>query len=202
VRVLTFCGSWHPVSANRGLLDVVAGRLRAAGVEVVEFDGLEDIAPFDPQLVDDPYDDVRDLRAIIAAADAVIIAAPEYAGALAGSTKNALDWMVGSGSFYEKSVGVACAGTTGGWFARRDLAQTLAWQGAFVVAHIGVGAPRTKSDERGRFTDPATIDAIESFTDGVVRLAGAARTEQISQARAVAVELGIDPHRVAGGADA
>lgn len=198
------------MSANRALLDVVTRHLRSAGVAVVEFDGLEGIAPFtpqlvnpqlvNPQLVDDPYDEVRDLRALIVAADAVIIAAPEYAGALAGSTKNALDWMVGSGSFYEKPVGVACAGTTGGWFARRDLAQTLAWQGAFVVAHIGIGAPRTKSDDQGRFTDAATIRAIESFTDDVVGRATVDRAEQIVHARTVATDLGIDPLRIAGGA--
>ena len=190
------------MSANRGLLDEAARHLRAHGVEVAEFDGLEDIAPFDPQLVDDPDDDVQDLRRLVGTADAVLIAAPEYAGALAGSTKNALDWMVGSGSMYDRPVGVACAGTTGGWFARRDLAQTLAWQGALVIAHLGIAAPRTKSDELGRFTDAVTIAGIETFADDVVRRASAGRAEQIAHARAIAVELGVDPQRVAGGTDA
>ena len=199
MQVLTFCGSWHPVSANRGLLDEVTRHLRAGGTTVVEFDGLEDIAPFDPQLVDDPDDDVEALRRLVGDADAVIIAAPEYAGAVAGSTKNALDWMVGSGSFYDTPVGVACAGTTGGHFARRDLAQTLAWQGALVVAHLGIAAPRTKCDDRGRFTDVATIDAIDAFADEVVARAALTRAEQIALARAVAVELHIDPERIAGG---
>ena len=199
MRVITFCGTWHPVSANRGLLDEVTRHLRSGGATVVEFDGLDDIIPFDPQSTDDPDDDVAAMRQLVDDADAVIIAAPEYAGALAGSTKNALDWTVGVGSFYEKPVGVACTGTTGGHFARRDLAQTLAWHGAMVVAHLGIAAPRTKSDDRGRFTERATLDAIDAFADEVIARAAATRAEQIAHARAIAVELGIDPERIAGG---
>ena len=62
-------------------------------------------------------------RRRIAAADAVLIAAPEYAGALAGTIKNALDWIVGSGELYAKPVAVLSAGTTGGSFARQHLSR-------------------------------------------------------------------------------
>ena len=39
------------------------------------------------------------------------------------------------------------------WHARQAVAQTLTWQGAYVVAELGVAAPRTKSDEEGSLTD-------------------------------------------------
>ncbi len=199
--LLTICGSWQPTSANASIVRHATARARAAGVTVASFELLRDVDPFDPQQVDDPAPPVAELRRAVSEADAVLIAAPEYAGALAGVVKNALDWLVGAGSMWDRTVGVACAGTTGGWFARRDLAQTLAWQGALVVAHLGVAAPRTKSDANGNLTDPATLAEIDSFTDDLLRFSGQARAERIAAARAVAVELQIDPARVAAGTD-
>jgi NAD(P)H-dependent FMN reductase len=201
MRVLTICGSWQRGSANLALLDVVTARLHATGASVDSFDAVRDVRAFDAADADDPGAVVAGLRAQIEQADAVVIAAPEYAGALSGSMKNALDWMVGSGSLHDRTVGIASAGTTGGWFARRDIAQTLAWQGALVVAHLGIAAPRTKSDQRGMLTDPATITDIEAFTDALVAWSARSRQERILRAREVAAEFELDPRRVAGGVD-
>jgi len=167
-QLLTICGSLNARSANRALLDAVAALARDAGHVVDDFGGVREIPPFDPDRVDDPGAAVRALRHAIASADAVVIAAPEYAGSLAGAAKNALDWIVGSGEFYGKAVGVASTGTTGGEFARAVLAQTLTWQGALVVADLGIDAPRTKSDAAGAFTDPPTLAAIAAFTRTVL----------------------------------
>ena len=46
-----------------------------------------------------------DLRARIAAADAILFSTPEYAGAMPGSFKNLLDWTVGGVEISEKPVG-------------------------------------------------------------------------------------------------
>jgi NAD(P)H-dependent FMN reductase len=201
VRVLTISGSWQRGSANRALLDVVAARLRSGGATVDSFDSVREVGAFDAADVDEPGAVVAGLRAQIELADAVVIAAPEYAGALSGSMKNTLDWMVGAGSLFDRTVGMACAGTTGGWFARRDIAQTLAWHGALVVAHLGIAAPRTKCDPNGVFTDPATIAEIEAFADDVVTWSARSRQDRIVRAREVAVTFALDPHRVAGGVD-
>ena len=200
VRLLTICGSPRPGSANLALIETASRRAQAVAAAVETFDDLYDIGPFDPDL-DQPSAAVERLRARVAAADAVMIAAPEYAGALAGVVKNALDWVVGSGEMWDRTVGVACAGTTGGWFARRDLAQTLAWQGALVVAHLGISSPMTKRDAGGQWTDAATIRQIELFTDEVLAASQFPRSDRIRMARSVATELGLDPLRVAGGAD-
>ena len=47
---------------------------------------------------------VADLRAHVAAADAIVICTPEYAGALPGALKNLLEWTVGDGGTYHKPV--------------------------------------------------------------------------------------------------
>jgi NAD(P)H-dependent FMN reductase len=141
--------------------------------------------------VDEPSDVVATFRRHIAEADAVIIAAPEYAGSLAGSVKNALDWVVGSGELYEKPVGVLSAGTTGGPFARQVLARTLLWQGAHVVAQLGIAAPRTKSDATGAITDRATVAAIASFAEAVVAAASWPSSQRDQWSRQVAASLGV-----------
>jgi NAD(P)H-dependent FMN reductase len=52
-------------------------------------------------------------------------------------------------SWTPKPVAVVSAGTAGGPFARQMLIQTLTWQGAHVVAQIGIAAPRTKVQRGG-----------------------------------------------------
>lgn len=165
VRVLTVCGSIQPFSANRAAIDVAHSYMRSRrDVELDDYADLARIPPFNAAIDDDPGPVVTAWRKRIGSSDAVLIAAPEYAGALAGTIKNALDWIVGSGELYAKPVAVMSAGTTGGPFARQMLIQTLTWQGAHVVAQMSIAAPRTKSDADGRLTDDATIAEIERLT--------------------------------------
>ncbi len=196
VVLLLVCGSLQARSANAAVLDVVRERAVAAGATVMDFAALRDVPPFDPDHGDDPGDAVVTLRAAISAADAVVVAGPEYAGSLSGVLKNALDWIVGSGELHRRVVGVVSAGTTGGAGAREVLVRTLLWQGAHVVAGLGVDAPRTKSDADGRIVDPDTVAAIGALTDAVLAapdLPPAARTALV---RVMAEAAGVDPARV------
>ncbi len=127
----------------------------------------------------------------------VLIASPEYAGSLAGSLKNALDWIVGSGELYTKPVAVLSAGTSGGHYARQALVQTLTWQGAHVVADLGIAAPRTKSDADGQLTDEPTIAAIRDLTTvliGAPRLDPEARLALVT---AIVDAAGVDVRHIA-----
>jgi chromate reductase, NAD(P)H dehydrogenase (quinone) len=199
VVLLLLCGSLQARSANAAVLDVVRERAVAAGNTVVDFAALREVPPFDPDLGEDPGDAVVALRAAIGAADAVVIAGPEYAGSLAGTLKNALDWIVGSGELYDRIVGVASAGTTGGGYAREVLVRTLVWQGAQVVASLGLDAPRTRSDAEGRITDADTVGAVDAFTDVVVGAGRLDPADRLALRRAVAEDAGVDPARIVVG---
>jgi hypothetical protein len=48
------------------------------------------------------------------------------------------------------------------------LIQTLTWQGAHVVAQLGIDSPGTKSDLGGLLTDEATIAEIERLAATLV----------------------------------
>ncbi len=133
------------------------------------------------------------LRAVLERADAVAIAAPEYAGGVAGWVKNALDWLVGSATLYGRPVAVFSAGTTGGPHALAQLARTLAWQGAHVVAAVGVEAVRTKLDHDGRLAEPAALAAIGCAAQRLLRAAQGTDDERAALAAATLRPLGIDP---------
>ncbi|MBV9951423.1 MAG: NAD(P)H-dependent oxidoreductase [Acidimicrobiia bacterium] len=162
-RIVTLCGSLSSRSANRAALDVATAAARTRGAEVDDFDHLADLPAFDPAGHDHPA--VAEWRRRVGQADAVLVAAPEYAGGVAGAVKNAFDWLVGNGELYAKPVAVISAGTSGGEHARADLSRTTSWQGSSVVADLGIAAPRTKSDADGRITDEATLTAIEGLVD-------------------------------------
>jgi chromate reductase, NAD(P)H dehydrogenase (quinone) len=194
---MTVCGSLQQRSANRAALAVAASVAAGAGAAVDDFDRLAEIPAFDPDREDERIDVIDDWRQRVGMADAVLVAAPEYAGGVAGAVKNAFDWLVGSAGVYRKPIAVISAGTSGGHHARHTLAQTLTWQGAYVVAELGIAAPRTKSDDTGRFTDGDTLAAISSLTEALLGAAAAPAAELADLARAVVGALGIDGDHVA-----
>lgn len=150
---------------------------------------------FDPTLVDEPPPAVSKFRSDLRGCDAVLIAAPEYAAGVAGSTKNALDWLVGDATIYRKIIGGASAGTTGGSNAIEQLVRTVSWQGGWVVATLGIAAPRTKSDESGKFNDPATVSLIGAWVDTVAEAVEGPATLRLSLLTSVVSQYGIDPDR-------
>lgn len=197
VRVLAVCGSLQGRSANRAALDVLTEGLTGRGEIVDDFDRLADIPAFDADLVDTPGAEVDDWRCRVDAADVLVIAAPEYAGGVAGAIKNALDWLVGSGNLYRKPVAIVSAGTSGGVYARRQLVQTVTWQGAYVVAEAGIELPRTKSDRDGRLIDPVTLAALASMVAVVSRVPAMRSVELVAAATRVVQALGVDTGHIA-----
>jgi NAD(P)H-dependent FMN reductase len=160
---------------------------------------LADIPAFNADREDERIAVIEDWRRRVDTAAVVLVAAPEYAGGVAGAVKNAFDWLVGSGNMYRKPVGVISAGTSGGQHARRMTTQTLTWQGAYVVAELGITAPRTKSDDEGRFTDAPTLAAISSLTELLLAAAAMPATDLVDVARRLVGSLGIDAAYVTPG---
>ena len=78
-RVLLVCGSLQRSSANRAALEVARAALSASPVEVNAFEGVGSMPPLNPDRAEDPGESVVAFRTAIGAADAVLIAAPEYA---------------------------------------------------------------------------------------------------------------------------
>src|SRR5690349_1113327 len=93
MRVLGISGSLRAGSLNSALLRAAARRL-PAGAELVEFERLREIPPYDADLEEEGVPTiVEELREAVRSADAVLIATPEYNHSLPGQLKNALDWV-------------------------------------------------------------------------------------------------------------
>ncbi len=92
MKVLGLSGSLRAGSHNSRLLRAAA-ELLPPGAELVEFDGLKAIPPYDEDDEAAGHEAVDALRAAIASADAVLISTPEYNHSLPGQLKNALDWI-------------------------------------------------------------------------------------------------------------
>jgi chromate reductase len=92
MRVLGIAGSLRRGSYNHALLREAAERL-PAGAELVEFDRLGEIPPYDADVEAEGIPEpVEALRQAMRDADAVIVATPEYNHSIPGVLKNALDW--------------------------------------------------------------------------------------------------------------
>jgi NAD(P)H-dependent FMN reductase len=144
VNIVAVSGSLSGGSSNSALLRVVRAAASAPD-EILLYESLDDIPHFSPDRDRDPAPPaVSALRSAIAAADAVLIATPEYAGGMPGSLKNALDWLVGSGELYGKPVVVVSAAPSEarGHHARESLERTLQMQGARVCDSFSVAVPR------------------------------------------------------------
>ncbi|MGZ4798078.1 MAG: NADPH-dependent FMN reductase [Acidimicrobiia bacterium] len=195
MRIASLCGSLGPGSANAAALSAATATLARRGVEVVAVDGLDEVPAFRADCVDDPPAPVRRLRDAFEAGDGVMIAAPEYAGGLAGAVKNALDWCVGSASLYRRPVAVLSAGTTGGAFAVEELVRTLSWQGALTVATLGIASPNTKRGADGTFTDTPTLRAIGGWADTLADAVTGPGAERLALVARAVEPYGIDPAR-------
>jgi chromate reductase len=138
MRVLGISGSLRAGSYNTQLLQI-AGELLPEGSELALFGGLRELPPYDQDRDNgDVPPQVHDLRERIRAADALLIATPEYNGSIPGLLKNAIDWASrprGSASLANKPVAVVgtTTGAFGGVWAQADTRKVLGIAGARVI---------------------------------------------------------------------
>jgi chromate reductase, NAD(P)H dehydrogenase (quinone) len=104
MKIIAISGSLRATSLNTAVLQA-ASRLAPAGVTIEMFEGIGNLPFFNSDLDGDRLPrEVAGFRAVIGAADGLLISSPEYARGVAGVMKNALDWLVGSFEFPNKPV--------------------------------------------------------------------------------------------------
>jgi NAD(P)H-dependent FMN reductase len=98
MKLALLCGSLRGASLNRAALDALARRApEGARTQHLRLDDLPLFNP-DEERPDAPERlpvSVRRLRAQVSEADALVLAAPEYAHGVSSVAKTALDWLVG-----------------------------------------------------------------------------------------------------------
>ncbi|GAA4856464.1 NADPH-dependent FMN reductase [Actinomycetospora corticicola] len=169
--VLLVSGSTRAGSTNTALLRTAAA-MDPARTRL--YDGLAALPAFNPDDDVEPLPPaVADLRGALAAADALLICTPEYAGALPGAFKNLLDWTVGGAEMPGLPVGwinaAGVAAPTGGRGAHTELATVLGYVQARVVDAACRRVPLTRAQvgDDGLIADPAVRAEIAAALDAV-----------------------------------
>ena len=141
MKLFAISGSLRAQSGNTALLEALQ-RFAPDSVTVEVFSELEAVPAFNPDREnDEPPASVAHFRAGLKDADVVIFSTPEYAHGVPGVLKNALDWVVGSGEFYEKPIAILRTSAIRGANADASLKATLAIMGTKLICEQ-VLAPR------------------------------------------------------------
>jgi chromate reductase len=144
-----------------------------------------DLAPiplydYDVEQRGDP-EPVTQFKQAIAAADALLIATPEYQQGILGVLKNAIDWASrppGKSVLQDKPVAImgASPGMTATARAQTQLRQTLAYNNCptLMRPEVLVAHAHEKFDQDGRLTDEATAtfirDLLVAFSAWITRV--------------------------------
>ena len=105
MNVLALAGSLRAASINAAFCRA-ASRLAPPGLHIAVCESLAFLPLFNPDLEPDSPESVRRFKEAVDAADALIIASPEYAHGISGILKNALDWLVSFEGFVAMPVAV------------------------------------------------------------------------------------------------
>ncbi len=173
LSILGFAGSLRQGSYNRAILRA-AQEMTPAEAELAIFD-LEGIPPFNQDLENQPADQVKAFKAAIRAADALLIATPEYNYSMPGVLKNALDSAsrpYGDNALDGKPVAImgASIGTLGTARAQYHLRQSCVFLNLCPLnrPEVMVSLAHEKIDGNGRLTDPTTRGKIAELLGALI----------------------------------
>jgi len=172
-KILGFAGSLRRGSYNRMALDIAA-RLIPQNADMEIFD-LEGIPEFNQDLEQNPTSKVKEFKAKIRAADAILIVTPEYNYSVPGVLKNAIDAAsrpYGDNPFEGKPVAVmgASIGMGGTARAQYHLRQTFVFLNMFPINHpeVMISYAQEKFDDDGNLKDEETRNLIKDLLRGLV----------------------------------
>lgn len=114
LKILAISGSTRKVSSNLHLIHAIEDLSRDL-FQVEIFEGLTALPHFNPDIDNEGTvpPEVTTFRALLEAADGVLICTPEYAIGVPGTLKNAIDWTVSSMSLSKKPVALITASLSG-----------------------------------------------------------------------------------------
>jgi chromate reductase len=173
LSILGFAGSLRQGSYNRAILR--AAQEMTPSEATLEISDLAGIPLFNQDLENQPVERVKEFKAAIRAADALLIATPEYNYSMPGVLKNALDVAsrpYGDNALEGKPVAImgASVGMLGTARAQYHLRQSCVFLNMYPLNRPEVMVPfaQEKIDEEGRLTDAKTREFISSLVKALI----------------------------------
>ena len=167
-NILGIVGSLREHSFNKRLMEAFAAQMPDGAELTMASIGDLPLYSEDVEAAGLP-ESVTTLKQQIEAADAIIIATPEYNRAIPGVLKNALDWAsrpYGKNSFTGKPTLIigASVGTIATAVAQNELKRIMLYLDAHVVGQpeFYLGSAGEKFAENGPLTDEATKEHIDA----------------------------------------
>jgi chromate reductase len=173
VSILGFAGSLRKGSYNKSLLRAALEMVPSdAELKVFELEGMP---LFNQDLENSPPQIVKDFKAQIRAADAILMVTPEYNYSISGIMKNAIDNAsrpYGDNAFAGKPVAImgASIGMLGTARAQYHLRQSCVFLDMYPLnkPEVMVALAQDKVDPNGRLTDPQTREKIKELLVALV----------------------------------
>jgi len=173
ITILGFAGSLRRGSYNKALLRAAMELVpRDAKLEIFDLEG---IPPFNQDLEAQMPEKVKEFKTRIRAADAILIATPEYNYSIPGVLKNAIDWASrpsGDNSFEDKPVAImgASPGRIGTARAQYHLRQVCVSLNMHPInrPEVLVTFGNEKIDENGRLKDEETREIIRELLKSLI----------------------------------
>jgi len=173
ITIFGFAGSLRKGSYNKALLRTALQLLpKDAKLEIFDLEG---IPLFNQDMEKQMPEKVKEFKAKIKGADAILVATPEYNYSMPGVLKNAIDWAsrpYGDNSFEGKPVAIMSAspGMFGGARAQYHLRQTLVFLDMHPVNKPEVMVPfaHEKVNEQGIIADAKTREKIKDLLESMV----------------------------------
>lgn len=165
LSILGIAGSLRQNSYNRAALRA-ARSLAPADVQIDEF-MLDGIPAYSQDNEKQPPEHVVALKARVRAADAILIATPEYNYSIPGVLKNAIDWAsrpYGDSAWAGKPVAImgASIGTLGTARAQYHLRQCFVFLNMYPLnqPEVMIGNASQRFDEAGNLSDAQSRELI------------------------------------------
>lgn len=168
MQIVAVSGSLRAASSNAAVLRAAA-ELAPPGVEISLYAGVGELPHFNPDDDDTPGPAVEHWRALLRAADGLLISSPEYAHGVPGALKNALDWVVGSGELEHKPLGLINASPRA-THAQASLYETLRIMSARLVPGACIALPVSGRDldADGIVADPELAAGLRAAIEALV----------------------------------
>lgn len=174
-NVVGLCGSIRKNAYNRLALNAASG-LMPDGVSLTILD-ISTFPLFDADVMAAGVPEgVQKVVDAVRAADAVLIASPEYNFSVSGVLKNAIDWISRAEDqpFSRKPTAILSAtqGPLGGARSQYDLRKILGFLDAAVLnkPEVFIGMAPTKFDTNGLLIDQSTTDILARQMSALLQL--------------------------------
>lgn len=185
-RILAFSGSLRAASFNQKLATLATAAAREAGADVTLISLRDFRMPiFDEDLeaAEGMPDAAKQLKALFASHDGLIIASPEYNSTISAALKNAIDWVSRATtpdeaplSVLRGKTAVILAASPGGYGGARGLVQLRPFLENISISvlpgQVTVAKAHEAFTDDGQLIDPALAAAVNAL--------GASLTERLT----------------------